>query len=84
MHIYFVSALASTNFVVAKGQLILTCFEEPALSYNEHDQFHPPMGLVTKFLGMIVQQGYTNTSSSITAEKNEMTFCLWNFQKRLV
>lgn len=77
------SAMSSAKFILEKGQLVLTCFEETILSYEAHDQFHPPMGLITKFLGMVVQQGYLNTSSSITAEKNEMTFCLWNFQKRI-
>jgi len=70
------------DFVLKDGQLELTSFEENKLSYDCHDQFHPPMTLVTRILDKIVRRGYRNASCSMTAEKNEVTYCLWNFEKR--
>lgn len=73
---------AFPKFTWRKDQLELTCFEEKALSCDQHDQYHPPLTLVTKFLDQIDELGYQNTSCSLTAEKKEITFCLWNFQAR--
>ncbi|ODM92922.1 hypothetical protein Ocin01_13764 [Orchesella cincta] len=71
------------KFALTKDQQFeLTSFEDSTMSFNEHDQFHPPMALVTKFLGWFDENRYVNTSSALTAEKNEITYCLWNFQRR--
>ncbi|CAL8118663.1 unnamed protein product [Orchesella dallaii] len=71
------------KFAITREQEFeLTSFEEANLSFDEHDQFHPPMALVTKYLGWLDNLGYENKSSALTAEKNEITYCLWNFQLR--